>query len=302
MSDVLAILVSDIHLSHRPPAARAVEPDWYEAMARPLKEISKLAEKYDVSVICGGDVFDRWNSPPELINFALDTLPFMFAIPGQHDLPNHSHDEMHRSAFRTLVSAGKIQELYYNDPINVGFKLVLHPFPWGCKIGPLEVKTKYMNLAVIHSYCWISGTEYYGAPVQNKLGMYKSQLKGYNVALFGDNHIGFGAVTGECQVFNAGAMMRRSRDQVNYAPRIGLLYSNGVVATHLLATSKDVFDVVEVVGDQILDADSQKFIDELEKLGTDALDFHHAIDVFLQTHGTDPEVRRTVERFVGRER
>ena len=44
MGKVLAILCSDIHLSHNAPVARSAEPDWYIAMKRPLDEIADLAK------------------------------------------------------------------------------------------------------------------------------------------------------------------------------------------------------------------------------------------------------------------
>ena len=56
-SDIAAILVADIHLSHSPPVARSAEENWYEAMARPLNQLRNLAEKWRAPVICAGDVF-----------------------------------------------------------------------------------------------------------------------------------------------------------------------------------------------------------------------------------------------------
>ena len=112
---VIALLVGDIHLSAKAPLCRAKEPDWFEAMARPLMELVDLQKQIGKEsdgippILCAGDVFDRWNSPPELINFALEYLPpQMYSIPGQHDLPNHNYNEIDRSAYWTLVAANKI--------------------------------------------------------------------------------------------------------------------------------------------------------------------------------------------------
>ena len=54
-------------------------------MQRSLEQIRDLQKEFDCPVICAGDIFDKWNSPPELINFAYDNLPEIYAIPGQHD-------------------------------------------------------------------------------------------------------------------------------------------------------------------------------------------------------------------------
>ena len=88
----IAVAISDVHLSHTPPPARSEEPDWYEAMRRPLKQVEYIARRNEVPIICAGDLFHRWWSPPPLVNFAIKTCPKMFAIPGQHDLQYHQYN------------------------------------------------------------------------------------------------------------------------------------------------------------------------------------------------------------------
>ncbi|GAG04154.1 unnamed protein product, partial [marine sediment metagenome] len=153
MSKVLALLCSDLHLSHVPPAARSAESDWYAAMKRPLDEIRELARLHgkadglkQVKILCAGDVFDssgadrrRWNSPPELINFAIDALPEgMYCIPGQHDLPNHNYGEIKRSAYWTLAKAGKLHNLPPGKSmlLRLDGSATVTAFPWGYEIEP----------------------------------------------------------------------------------------------------------------------------------------------------------------------
>ena len=87
MSKAMCIACGDIHLSHNPPVARSAEKDWYAAQLRSLSELNSLKSKLQVPVVCTGDVFDDgWRPsrcPAELINFAIDNLPFMFP---SHDL------------------------------------------------------------------------------------------------------------------------------------------------------------------------------------------------------------------------
>ena len=109
---VVAIACADIHLQHTAPICRSGEPDWYAAMARPLEELRGLQENYDCPILCAGDVFNHWNNcPPELINWAIKHLPKMYAIPGQHDLPQHRLDDVRKSAYWTMVEAGVIENL-----------------------------------------------------------------------------------------------------------------------------------------------------------------------------------------------
>ena len=107
--NAIAILCSDLHLSLTKPACRA-DKDWMEVQAHYLKQLEDTAG--NLPIFCAGDIFDRWNAPPELINFALRNLPDdMLCVPGQHDLPNHRLDEKHRSGYGVLSNAGKIEDL-----------------------------------------------------------------------------------------------------------------------------------------------------------------------------------------------
>ena len=58
MSDkILAVLCSDLHISHRPPVARSAEPNWYDTMSDYFSQLQQLAKKWGAPVICAGDVF-----------------------------------------------------------------------------------------------------------------------------------------------------------------------------------------------------------------------------------------------------
>ena len=188
---VLAILCSDLHLSHTPPSIRTATPDWYEVMEHYLCQLRDLQTKYDCPVICAGDLFDNWHSPPELINFAIDHLPSkMFCVPGQHDLPNHSYSEMHRSAYWTLVKAKRIVNLHPSTPVEAGNNLTLHGFPWGEELYDLKKDDNRIHIAVIHKYIYKNKrTAFYGVNKNSHVNKIKSQLKGYDAAVFGDNHI-----------------------------------------------------------------------------------------------------------------
>lgn len=287
MSKVIAIFCADLHLSHTPPVARSAEPDWYAAMARPLKELRELAERYGCPVICAGDVFDRWNSPPELINFAMGELPEMYAIPGQHDLPHHNYDDIKRSAYWTLVIAGVVKEI---DPIfrtAIPGGAILYGFPWGKEVEGLdeqllkECPIDVLRVAVIHAYCWLGKSGYPNSPKGSHLSRYGARLKGYDVAVFGDNHQGFVADY-ECMVFNCGCLIPRRQDEREYKPAVGLLLDDGSVQRHELDTSQDKWLDVEddPVGTGSVEG-LDEFLDTLNELDVHCLDFREAVVRYL---------------------
>lgn len=297
MPEKIALLVSDIHLSHSPPLARSGEPDWYEAMARPLRELRDLAdESLKLPVLCGGDVFDKWNCPPKLITFAMQTLPDNFnSVMGQHDLPYHSWEHRVSSAFWTLKEAGSVDLISKRRRVDGG--VCWRGFQWGEEIENIVEKTnQMMTVCVAHQYVWWGhARDSIVATEKNRVEGSLGKLQGYDVALFGDNHKGFLTSRPSCRVFNAGTLMRRHADERDYKPMVGVLYDDDSVKPYYLDMSRDVFDTSESVREAeqvMLNLDS--FLDEMQKLGGTGLDFRRAVETTMDREQVSRAVRRVI--------
>lgn len=292
------ILCADLHLSHAVPLFRSPEPDWYLTQRGYLNQLDQLAEIHNAPVVCAGDVFDKWNVPPETINLALKYLPKMYAVPGQHDLPHHRYADIRRSAYWTLVEAGKIVNLEPGKPIEVGVgagTCRLHGFPWGHPITPLKgASTLVTEVAVVHAYMHTRGTGYVGAPKDSRIKHLKGRMAGYDLVAVGDNHAPFDLLVNENRtlIHNNGAFMRRKADEAGHRPSAGILKAGGY-CRHYLDTSKD----------RVLDGDApaiitalgfQGFVEELLGLGQSALDFREAIDRLLERQRVPDSVKRIV--------
>jgi len=304
---LLAILTSDWHFSQNAPTARSAEPDWFAAQKRPIQQLKAIQADHggDVPIVVAGDLFDKWHAPsttPELINFLLTELPdHIYAIPGQHDLPYHRYDERHRSPYGTLVYAGKIHDLLPRVVEHVP-GLQMYAFPWGVDVVPLEKglqTTRDIHLAVAHSYIWRVGFSYPGADKLKHADYYKGCLVGYDAAVFGDNHKGF--MVGS-SIINTGTLMRRATDERTYKPQVGLLWSDGKVEPHYLDVSEDRWLVDDDVSSGIADVgasfDATKFVDSLQSLGPDSLDFRRAITHRMDTAHVRDSVRKVVLEVV----
>lgn len=297
---VVAIGVADLHLRLRPPKVRRKEDDWMEAMARPLKELQALADKYDVPIVCAGDVFDYWKAEPELINFAIANLPDMYAVPGQHDLPLHNMNLIHKSAFWTLCKVDAIHPLFPNKPVKVGKDVVLHGFPWGTKIGPLQPgRRSRIDIAVIHKYIWQEGYSYPGAPDDLEITSYSNSLIGYHSALFGDNHKGFLGKVNSIPVINCGSMMRIKADQEEYRPSAALICDSGRVLLHRFNQNLDSFEPAEqeslLSREEVVKLGLVKdFIHQLEDLQTHGQDFIEAVLLITQSGRVSQEVKQMI--------
>lgn len=294
----LAILCSDLHFSHNPPLARSAEPNWYLAMGRQWSQVREFSLSNDLPIVIAGDIFDHWKSSPELISFAIRMFGGLrvFAVPGQHDLPNHSYDDIYRSAYVTLVEAGVLTNIGY-DRVKIDENLVVFGFPWGKPIhGPGEwQEAGVVTLAVVHRYIWAGSNCYSGAPNEMKVSVHKEQLRGYMAAVFGDNHKGFLAQAGRCVVFNCGSFMCRHNDERSYKPRYGILYDDGDIEECFFDTSKDKWaDPSETLATINETLNLGNLVDGLESLGADALDFSSILRRYLDQHDVDHQVRRLV--------
>ena len=298
---VAAIVCSDVHLSLKPPIARAEEPDWFAAMARPWKEIKQLAKKYSAPILVAGDVFDRWNAPPELINWAIETLPKFYAIPGQHDLPNHRANAEDRSAYGTLVRVGTILPLT-TDPIMEGnmmrgILLELTGFPYGTRVrspDPENSTAKVLKIALVHEFLWIKGSTYYGAPKQKRLHKKMNKFNGFDIVVVGDNHKPFEIkLKGGATVFNCGSLIRRKSDEIAHRPRVGLIRASGKIQSYELNTEKDV--ITRLVGeDDVESGDNsslREFVQELASLELTPLNFRDTIIAAMGRKKTTDQVR-----------
>lgn len=316
----VALLTGDWHLSHAAPSCRAERgKEWYDVMDSYLAQVTRKAqyryqqpagsnEYFQLPIFVAGDVFDRWNSPPELVNFAIEQMPpNVYAVAGQHDLPNHSPDQIGRSAYWTLVQAKVIAHLNQEIgddmevPIPYGKVLSVCGFSWGEEVGsPVRDEDGVLRLAVAHMSCWPTEKEVGGwvIPEDQKFYKVREHFDGFNAAVIGDQH--HGAVIenqGPCKYFCLnGTLMRRTRKEIDYKPHVGVLMSDGTIRVEYLDTSKDRFvDADETIAGGSLGFDAEELVGTLRELGDVSLDFFAVVKRWL---AENTKVRKLVRSLV----
>ncbi len=299
-SKALAVLISDLHISEKVPACRAESPsEWLDVQEDYFRQVEDLAhDQGDVPVVCAGDVFDRWDSPASLINWAIRVLPKMYAVPGQHDMPNHSYDQLHRSAYWTLVEAGVVCNLPPEEGLPANPDLILYGFPWGSKLRlqpgvSFTVQATAIHLAVVHKYLWYAEAKHPGANPADHVMQIWPNLIWYDAIVSGDNHRSFQ----HAQLFNPGTFIRRKADEISSLPTIGVLNSDGCIVTTHLDVSKDRFveapEKAEAMG-----LNSREFLDYLLKLSDAPLNFAKAVDRYLKEHSVDERTQALIARIL----
>jgi hypothetical protein len=307
-SDAVAILTSDWQLHHIPPKARNLGGElgvtaWFDCMDRAMGEIYDLALECKCPVIIAGDVFDRHSAPPTLINFAIARIrAATYAVRGNHDCPNGQYDAIHRSAYWTLVQAGKVIDLTPERQVNVG-SLVLYGAPHGCDIPKAQSNQQSLclHVAVIHAFVWTQTTGYEGAPDDKRLTRYVDKLCGYHVALFGDNHKPFDVAAKKNlpTVCNAGPILCRTEAERTFRPSVGLLFSDGSVVRYYLDISKDRWvgrdNSSTATRDGVLDlGEFAAAIEKSQRESGPQIDFGEALSQYCESNAVDSETRAAI--------
>ena len=270
-----------------------------------------LQEELECPVLIAGDIFDRWNASPELINFAMKYLPSRnldiptcFTIPGQHDLPLHNYNDMGKSAYGVLKQANIIEDLPTNTEIWMNQYLAVRGFPWGYPLQQCDSTFGGLKVALVHEYKWIEGCGYPTAPEENKFGKRiagvdkNGKWLGWDVVIYGDNHKGFLHRVENTIVFNCGGFMRRHSDQEDYKPMVGLLTKEGNVLPYYLDVSgeKHLESLDNEKAKETVDLSD--FFNELEKLGDASLDFVQTIRRYMTQENLKDAIRKIIEEVI----
>lgn len=265
-----------------------------------MNQIHQFTKKHKCPLIVAGDIFHTWNSPPELINFAIENLKTRYgtyAIPGQHDLPNHRYEDIRRSAYWTLVKSKAVVNLPRRNAFLVSKNLCCHAFPWGSEIYTDPAPFDGINLAVIHDYCWYQGHSFPGASEDKHVHQHAKKLKMYDAAVFGDNHIGFQIETKTgLHILNCGGLMRRNADQSDYTPRIGLLKDDGTIeSVHINVMDDECLDDVEVKErDAKMEEAAGVLITMIGGMSSVMADFPETVKRFMESKKVDQTVQNIV--------
>lgn len=300
MRQPVAALTADVHLCENVPACRAETPDeWFHVMGGYLGQLKEIAG--NLPVIVAGDLFDRWNPSPRLINFAIQHLPVCFAVSGQHDQKHHQLVSLNETAYWTLVEAGKLVNLIPGGK-RVG-DVRAFGFHWGVAVGHCPDTSRALTkLAVVHKYLWVPGCEHLGASSSDALANNVKSFRGYDAVVIGDNHKHWAWNLNKAQglspaVFNPGTFVRRKADEITHKPSVGVLHDDGTIEIHWLDTSGDRFveapERAEAVG-----LDSAEFLKELLNLADASIDYRDAVRRFMKTNATKEEVREFVTRLM----
>jgi DNA repair exonuclease SbcCD nuclease subunit len=267
------IITSDWHLREDKPVCRT--DDYWSEMWNKVDFISDLQKKYDCPVIHAGDLFHHWKPSPYLLSMSIEHLPINFwTIYGQHDLPQHNLELVHKSGINTLVKAGKIHALEATH-----FGTFPSEFSKKMTLGGLK-----NPILIWHVYNYQGKVPWPGctSPTGRKL---LKKYPEYDLIITGDNHKTF---TEEYQgriLVNPGSLMRSNADQINHKPSVFLYYaSNNTVKQVFLPINEDVISREHIEKAEKRELRIDAFIDKLKDDSQSFLSFEDNVNNLIRSN------------------
>ena len=149
-----AIITADIHLRETSPQCRT--DDYWKAQEDKIKFLKELQHKHhDCPILDGGDLFDQWKPSPRLLAWAIETLPKnIITTPGNHDMPQHNIELLHKSGLAVLEAADIINVLAGGDRLALS-EFSVFGYAWRDKVPQKEIKIKGRKVAIIHDMIYM---------------------------------------------------------------------------------------------------------------------------------------------------
>lgn len=300
----IAIIYGDQHASLRVPNCRAETPEqWLEIQGEYLDQVGDLAEYLRVPIIHTGDVFDKWDSEPELINFLIDRMPKCYGIPGQHDLPSHSYADKKRSAYWTLVEAGTIIDMPPKRVFSLqGTDWFIEGFPWGTEPRPRTGAISGNVLAVMHHHCWHERMPF-AVNSSDVIFNITMLLAGYRAVAIGDNHNGAcvnmtPGANEQMRAFLNGSFMRRKSDEINRNPWVGILQQNGDIWPRRLDAQYDKFRTPDSKIETATGVDATELLSLLQRAGDAVVTYREAVAVEMKRIFKRDKIASGIDKMV----
>jgi hypothetical protein len=244
-----AVLTADNHIWLRVPKCRG-EDEYIPAMFKKLDFICNLQKAHgNIPVLSAGDVTGEWyvnKGDQWFLTEIIKRMDNWIAVPGQHDLPQHSLELYPKSLLATLEEAGCIEVM--KEPWQQTLEGInIAGIPWGVDIskGWDAYPTDNPKILLIHRMTYLTHAPPYPGVEKSGGGTAVALMKkmeGFDLIVTGDNHETFLIdESGHALMFqdapegrkhsskkllvNPGSMMRTTTTQEDHEPCVFLWWA-----------------------------------------------------------------------------
>ena len=299
--------IADVHLRDDPPRCR--EDEFWQTQWEKIKWIRKLSEKYPhATVLCAGDLTHHWKSSPELISKAIQELPPMLVVPGQHDLPEHSLQNLRRSTLLAICCGRPDIQLLHSGHTVALFDdnndVLVHGYGYHQSWDGEETHKNQFNILLWHKMVWHRKEPFPGAGIGNEDKRIIQSLKGqFNLVITGDNHQPFVYEKDKTTLINAGSVMRTEVGQMDHKPRAYLIEIHNLktveVEPKYIPIEKDVVSAAhleDAVDEDIL----EEFLMDAASTSASPLDFVKRLRENMVKHKSRDSVVKVLDSVIAR--
>lgn len=280
------LMISDIHFRDSPPKVwDGNEKDWNETVEGTFQKIYETMDRYDCGLcLCGGDIFDKWNSNPRTIGRAIEYLPKnMITVPGQHDLPNHSLSYYDSSALATLEKARKDIVVLKKNQYIEDKEFLIKGFPWNTQWKGVDEDDERLKIALGHLLVWKDERPWPEVPMANLAEYIIEKNHSFDLIITGDNHQSFKTNLGATDLVNPGSLFQLTAKQIDFHPKMYLYKPEGRKILHkrLEKAKEGVLSRVYLDAKEEQDKRIEKFITTISSKYKIDIDFQKSMESFL---------------------
>ena len=292
------IVTADWHLRSQKPRCR-LDSDWMETQRRALSRIIEYSMKYKADVIAIGDIFHSTNETTnEVISMVQDFAAGLwrhsqklYILAGNHDLPQHNLDNIHRSAFNILLNSVNI---FHIKEISPHFDVEISAPNFGAGDSDMPLMFK-------HALCFPENYKAFPGAVNGgtKPSELFAQFKNAKTILTGDYHRAFDYSKGKKWLLNPGCLIRQAADMLDYEPSVFFLElkDNGLYKHHEVLPIPDSDDLVT---DEYLETEKERngrieaFIERIKDNGQASFDFIENVRAMIKNNKIDDETKNVI--------
>ena len=262
------ILTADWHLRENQPICRS--DDFWKIQWEKVRFIRELQYEYDCTILHSGDLFHHWKPSPRLLSKCIEELPYMFVIPGNHDLPNHNLNLLEKSGLFTLEKAEII------------------------KICSVELEKPFLfqkDIAIMHKLINHSQSDNSAKSILRK-------YKKFKLILTGDNHETFDASINNRLLINPGSLTRQTANQKNHKPCIYIIDIETMGFEIIeIPIENNVFNLEHLNQQNERDERIENFVKHLNSDYDLELSFESNLKAYFQKNRTRKAIKSFVWKF-----
>jgi DNA repair exonuclease SbcCD nuclease subunit len=294
------ICTADWHLRSQKPRCR-LDNDWIETQETALAYLASYAKKYEADIAVIGDIFHSTNETTnEVIGLVQETALLLektgqtlYILAGNHDLPQHNLDNIHRSAFNILLNSKNIRSL---SEIIIGADERISAVNFGAKdIQDADIVFK-------HVLCFPENERI--PPNANivKPSELFTQFTKAKYIFTGDYHRQFVYKKNDKMLLNPGCLLRQAADMMEYEPSVFLIdFEDGELSYKVLP----IPDNEKLVTDEYLETEKERnyrieaFIERIKDHDRVTFDFIENVHTLMKNNKIDAEIKNVIFELIG---